>query len=127
MKQPEVIALAESFLSAWNSQEVERVVACYTPDVVYLDPNTRGAVVGSAAMRRYLTKLFANWQMTWSLREAFPFAEIEGAGVLWRATFRRGDAREVSIDGMDFVHVEGGLIRRNEVYFDRTPLMALAG
>jgi hypothetical protein len=28
--------------TTWNSQDVERVVACYTDDVAYRDPNTRG-------------------------------------------------------------------------------------
>jgi ketosteroid isomerase-like protein len=42
-------------VTAWNAHDVERVVACYTDDLVYLDPNTRGPVEGADAMRRYLT------------------------------------------------------------------------
>ncbi len=41
MTQTELEAVATKFLEAWNSQDVEAVVACYTPDVVYRDPNTR--------------------------------------------------------------------------------------
>lgn len=41
---------------AWNRQDVEAVLDRYTPDVIYRDPNTRGAVQGREAMRRYLTR-----------------------------------------------------------------------
>ena len=54
MTQAELTRMAERFLSAWNTQDVERVVACYTDQVVYVDPNTRGEVRGADAMRRYL-------------------------------------------------------------------------
>ncbi len=50
-------AMAERLLEAWNTQEVKRVVDCYTDDVRYRDPNTRGFVEGADAMSRYLEKL----------------------------------------------------------------------
>lgn len=119
-------ALAERILGAWNTQDVERVVACYTDDVIYRDPNTRGAVEGADAMRRYLTKLFANWQMHWEAREAFPLEGMEGEAILWRASLRRKDGdQSVEVDGMDLVVREGERIKRNEVYFDRAALAPL--
>jgi ketosteroid isomerase-like protein len=130
MDRQKMLALAEEFLGAWNTQEVERVVACYTPDLEYRDPNTRGAVRGAEAMRRYLSKLFGRWQMHWSLREAHLFDDGQGCAVLWHATFRRsaGDT-PIEIDGLDFVAVRGDRIARNEVCFDRAqlaPLLAAA-
>lgn len=120
-------ALAEAFLSAWNTQDVEKVVACYTPDVAYRDPNTRGHVQGADALRRYLTRLFDAWQMHWSLRETpLGLASRDVTAVLWRASFRRpGNNAIVEADGMDLVLLEGDLIKRNEVYFDRTVLLPL--
>ena len=123
MTPAELTATAERFLGAWNTQDVEAVVACYTADLVYRDPNTRGAVTGADAMRRYLRKLFGAWTMHWSLREGLPLAGGDGAAVLWHATFRRSDGtRTVEADGMDLVVMRGGLIARNEVYFDRAAL-----
>jgi ketosteroid isomerase-like protein len=120
--------LAEAVLGAWNAQDVERVVSCYTEDVVYRDPNTRGEVCGRDALRRYLTKLFANWQMHWSLRESFPLREHDGTAFLWHASFRRpGGAQTVETDGMDLVLMGGDHVKRNEVYFDRVVLAPLAG
>jgi ketosteroid isomerase-like protein len=126
MNQTELVALAERFLDAWNSQDVERVVACYTEDVQYRDPNTRGMVEGAEAMRHYLRKLFASWTMHWTFRDGYPFAGQEGAAVLWHASIRKPDGGEaVEVDGMDLVLFRGGKIERNEVYFDRLVLQGL--
>jgi uncharacterized protein (TIGR02246 family) len=117
--------LVTRFLDAWNAQDVERVLDCYTEDVRYRDPNTRGFVEGRDALRRYLTKLFAGWQMTWARRDMFELQGDRGVAFLWRATFRRpGEARVVEIDGMDLALLRGDRLARNEVYFDRTPLTA---
>ncbi|MFH1538642.1 MAG: nuclear transport factor 2 family protein, partial [bacterium] len=78
MDEAKLKEFTEKFLSAWNSQEVERVADCYTNDLLYLDPNTRGAITDQDSMRRYLTKLLAAWDMHWSLREAHLFEGQEG-------------------------------------------------
>jgi hypothetical protein len=77
-------------------------------------------------MRGYLTKLFGHWQMHWSLREAYPLREEEGAAALWRASFRLPEGETtVEIDGMDLALIEGERMHRNEVYFDRAALAPL--
>lgn len=121
-------ALVEKFLAAWNAQDVEAVAACYTEDVHYVDPNTRGAVEGQDALRRYLKKLFASWTMAWAEREGFTLKSADGAAFLWHATFRRpGGDTVVEADGMDLVILRDGRIARNEVYFDRAVLAPLIG
>lgn len=128
MDRDHMLALADRFLAAWNTQEVERVLSCYTTDVQYRDPNTRGAVGGTDALRRYLTKLFAGWKMHWSMREAYLFEGGDGCAVLWHATFQRpGAETTIGIDGMDFVEVRNDRIARNEVCFDRAQLAPLLG
>ena len=62
-KKKRLLEHANNFLDAWNTQDMELVVATYTPDVQYRDPNTKGFVKGSDAMRKYLTKLFVGWDM----------------------------------------------------------------
>ena len=118
--------IARKVIEAWNSQDVERLVACYTPDLVYRDPNTRGEVRGADAFRRYLTKLFGAWRMHWSTREIFPLEGEDGTAALWRATLTpHGTTRSVEVEGMDLVVIEGERIKRNEVYFDRAMLAPL--
>ena len=112
--------IAERFLAAWNSQDVDSVLARYTEELAYRDPNTTGGVRGREAMRRYLTKLFAGWTMHWSLREVYPLLGGNGAAVLWHASFRRGDSETIEADGMDLVLMQGEHIARNDVYFDRS-------
>jgi ketosteroid isomerase-like protein len=124
----QLIAMSEGLLDAWNRQDVEAVVACYTDDVVYVDPNTRGAVEGADAMRRYLAKLFGRGEMHWSLREVFPLADVDGSATLWHASFRKpGGELTVEADGMDLVVLDGERVKRNEVYFDRAVLAPLIG
>lgn len=126
MELEQLKAISEPLLAAWNDQDPDRVVACYTDDLVYIDPNTRGAVEGAEAFRRYLTKLFRAWQMHWEVKETFPLKDTDGAAGLWRASFRRvGGEAEVQVDGMDLVLIEGDRLRRNEVYFDRAALAPL--
>ncbi len=121
----QALKLAEKVLSAWNRQDVEETIACYSEDCVYLDPNTRGPVLGHDALRRYLTRLFQRWKMHWSLREFFPFADGGGGAFLWHAQLTpSAGGKTAEIDGMDLVLLEGDKLKRNEVYFDR---MALFG
>ncbi|MEW6442394.1 MAG: nuclear transport factor 2 family protein [bacterium] len=125
MNREEAVQLAERFLSAWNTQDVETVVSCYTEDCKYLDPNTRGPVSGHPGLRRYLPRLFQQWKMHWSLREFFLFAEQNGGAFLWHAKLTpAGGGKTTEIDGMDLVIVREGRICRNEVYFDRMAVLA---
>lgn len=119
---------AEKFLDAWNAQDVDAVLSFYADNVTYRDPNTKGNVEGADAMRKYLTKLFASWTMRWSTREMYPLADKDGVAFLWRASIRKSDGTQtVEVDGMDLVLIEGGKVKRNDVYFDRAVLAPLLG
>lgn len=124
MNPTEIDNLTKKFLSAWNSQDVDNLLACYTEDCIYLDPNTKGPVNGQASLRRYLAKLFRNWKMHWSLREFFPFSEEDGGAFLWHASLTPSTGGTTTeVDGMDLVIIRGDRIYRNEVYFDRVALL----
>lgn len=119
-------ALGQQVYDAWNSQDVDRVLACYTDDAVYRDPNTRGAVEGKAALRAYLTTLFERWDMTWHGRDLFPLDSVDGSAALWTATLRpKNTDHSVTVNGMDLVILRGDQLARNEVYFDRSVLAPL--
>ena len=121
----ELISISDAMLSAWNEQDVEKTLACYTEDCVYLDPNTRGPVVGHDALRRYLTRLFGQWKMHWSRREIFPLADGNGSAFLWHAQLSpAAGGKTVEIDGIDLALLRGDKLCRNEVYFDRMALFS---
>jgi len=126
MDKDKMLEITERFLDAWNTGDPETVASCYTDDVVYRDPNTNGTINGGADFRRYLVKLLAAWDMTWALREAYLFEDGNGCAALWHATAKKsGGSQVVEFDGMDLVLVEGELVSRNEVNFDRTALAPL--
>jgi ketosteroid isomerase-like protein len=126
MDEKAMIELTDAFLGAWNVQDVEKVLACYTPDVLYRDPNIHGQVSGAEALRHYLTKLFKVWDMHWSLREAYLLEGNKGGAILWHARLKKAcDDKTAEVDGMDLVLLEGELIKRNDVYFDRAALAVL--
>jgi ketosteroid isomerase-like protein len=118
--------IIEQFLSAWNSQDIERLIACFTDDFIYCDPNTRGEISNKDALRRFFKKLFGNWQMEWSLRDVYLFSDKEGGVLFWHAKFRKTDQeRTVEANGVDLVLVRNNLIERSETYFDRSVLTPL--
>lgn len=122
-KREQAIQLAERVLSAWNDQDVESVLSCYTEDCIYQDPNTQGPVKGREAFGKYLSKLFQQWKMHWSLREFFLFADESGGAFLWHAELTPASGgKTFEIDGMDLVVLRGERLSRNEVYFDRMTL-----
>jgi ketosteroid isomerase-like protein len=124
MDKQSLITIAQQVLDAWNRQDVDAVVDCYAEDCAYLDPNTRGPVVGRENLRRYLTKLFSRWQMHWTMRELFPLAGDEGSAFLWHARLTpAGGGPTVEVEGMDLALLQGDKLRRNEVYFDRMALL----
>lgn len=125
MTHETALRLSAAVLDAWNRQDADTVLTCYTPDCVYLDPNTRGPIVGHDALRRYLLRLFDRWQMHWSMREFFTFGEGGSGALLWHATLTpAGGGNIAEIDGMDLALVRDDLLYRNEVYFDRMALFA---
>ncbi len=126
MDEKRMNELAQKFLDAWNTQDVQSVLDTYTEGVAYRDPHTRGEVTGAESLRRYLTRLFEEWQMQWSLRHARLFEGGDGCAVLWHAELaRKGGEGKIEVEGMDLVLVRGDRISRNEVYFDRVALLPL--
>ena len=126
MTRTDLDDVARRVLDAWNTQRVERVLACYTADLVYRDPNTRGEVRGADAFGRYLSKLFATWRMHWAPREVFALEGANGTAFLWRARLSLVAADTgVDVEGMDLAILEGDRLKRNEVYFDRAVLAPL--
>ena len=114
---------ADAFLAAWNTCDIEKIAACYTENLVYCDPNITGEIKDQVSFKRYLKKLLAVWDMTYTTKEVFPLKDLNGYAFLWRAVIGKSGKRdEIEIEGMDLVVMEGDLISRNEVYFDRKRL-----
>ena len=117
----EARAFAETWLPAWSGNRPDLLISFYSDDVFYSDPAIPNGVSGRAALHAYFTKLLArNPAWVWTHRGSVPLAD----GFLneWHASIPAG-SRTVEVDGVCTVRMRGGLIFRNEVYFDRTELL----
>ncbi len=114
---------ASRWLPAWTGNEPESLAAFYSEDAFYLDPLIPGGIQGKEKLLSYFRKLLAqNPDWVWTQIEPIP---LEG-GFLnkWLAKIPVGQ-RVLEIVGVCFVQFDDhGKIRRNEVYFDRTELLA---
>jgi len=118
----EARAFAERWLPAWTGNQPERLAAFYSEDTFYCDPVIPEGVRGRAALTTYFRKLLArNPAWVWTHRGSMPMAD--GFANLWHASIPVG-GRTVEVDGLCTVQLRDGLIYRNEVYFDRTELLA---
>lgn len=119
-------AFAEVWLPAWTGNDPERLVAFYTDDAFYSDPAIPNGVRGREALLAYFRKLLGkNPAWVWTHRGSVPLAD----GFLneWHASIPAGTTT-VEVDGVCTVQMRDGRIYRNQVYFDRAPLLAaLAG
>ncbi len=117
-------AHAAQLIGAWNTHDLDAVLACYVPDCAYRDPNTRGAMAGHAELRGYLARLFATWRMDWRIKEVRAFADGSGGAFLWLADFTpTGGGDRKRVHGMALLELRGELVARTEVYFDRATLL----
>jgi len=114
---------AERWLPAWSGNNPDLLASFYSEDAFYLDPGVPAGIQGKPALLAYFRKLLArNPDWVWSQIEGVP---LEG-GFLnkWRATIPVG-AAALEIVGVCLVQLDAaGKIRRNEVYFDRSELLA---
>ena len=122
MTKPEALALCTRWLPLRTGNRPEKLAAVYAEDVFYRDPAKPEGVHGKAALLAYFKKLlaaFPDW--VWTADEVWP---VEGGFVLrWEAKIPVG-GMIVHETGMDLILVRDGLVTRNEVYFDRTALLA---
>ena len=114
-------AFAARWLPAWTGNRPELLVSFYTDDTFYCDPAVPEGVRGLAGLLSYFTKLLGhNPDWVWTQRGAVPIED--GFLTLWHASIPAG-AGSVEVDGVCTVQLRDGLIRRNEVYFDRSALL----
>jgi hypothetical protein len=114
---------AQKWLPAWSGNNPELLVSFYSEDAFYLDPGVPDGVKGKPDLLAHFRKLLANnpnW--VWSQIEGIPLAD--GFLNKWLAKIPVGPVT-LEIVGVCLVQLDSaGKIRRNEVYFDRTQLLA---
>jgi steroid delta-isomerase-like uncharacterized protein len=124
--------------AAWNSHDVDAIIAMHTDDSVFENHTSGGKGVGKVAIREILEGVFA----------AFPDIRFEARrtyvcdGLVtqeWTATgtlavpYTRGSAtvqptgRKVSWKGVDIIPFAGNLVARKDVYVDSMEFLKALG
>jgi hypothetical protein len=122
MSPPDARRFAERWLPAWTGNDPVRLAAFYRDDAFYADPAIPAGIRGREALTGYFTRLlgrFPRW--VWTQTRATPLER----GFLnhWRADIPVAD-RQIVATGVCTVQLRDGLIERNEVFFDRSELLA---
>jgi hypothetical protein len=123
MTSAEARKFAERWLPAWTGNDPELLASFYSDDAFYLDPAIPGGVKGREAVLAYFRKLLAyNPDWVWTHLEGTPLED--GFLNKWRAHIPVGDDA-IEVVGVCSVQLDAaGKIYRNEVYFDRSALLA---
>jgi len=121
MTVEEAREFADHWLPAWTGNNPKKLAAFYSEDAFYLDPGIPEGVQGKRKVLAYFTKLLAqNPEWVWTQIEGIPMKD--GFLNKWHALIPVGK-KKLDFVGVCFVQLDdNGLIRRNEVYFDRTNL-----
>ena len=115
MQREDVHRLIARHDAAWNAQDLDVIMACYAPDIVFTNYNAGESAAGAADVREHLAGIFASWpDLHFSGRrlnvcEEFAVSE-------WTATATHADGRRLEWDGVDVFPLADGLIARKDVY-----------
>lgn len=116
----------QAWLDRWNDGDLEGVLALHAEDVRYRDPAVE-ELVGRAALREHLRKVFAYWpEQEWSEVRRWPHADHLGLTLLWRAEITSPRSGKVAqFEGVDVMRFTGGKIAELLIFFDPAGWKAL--
>lgn len=122
MERAQAQELCQRWLPLWTGNRPDELIRAYAEEVFYRDPAVPQGIQGRPAFLAYLRRLLARFPDWVYLADAiFP---IEGGFALrWNANIPVGGT-VIRETGMDLVLVDGGLITRNEIYFDGSAVLA---
>jgi steroid delta-isomerase-like uncharacterized protein len=122
--------VAEKWIEAWNSHDVERVLALFTPDVVYEDLPFGVRNHGSAELRAFAVGIFTAVP---DLRLDLLNSSLKGRHGTIEWVFSGTDIglhktqRRFSVRGVSVIEVHGQLISRNSDYYDLATILRQLG
>jgi taurine dehydrogenase small subunit len=104
----------ERYNEAWNAQNLDAIVACHAPGMVF-ENHTAGERAEGDDVRGHIAQIFAKWpDLTFSGRRLYA---RDGLVVSeWTARATDAEGRRLEWDGIDVFPFENGLILRKDVY-----------
>jgi uncharacterized protein (TIGR02246 family) len=101
--------------AGWNAQDLDAIMTCYTPDIVFANYNAGESAEGAQAVRDHLAGIFAGWPDL-RFRGRRLYVADDFAVSEWTATATHRDGRRLEWDGVDVFPFRDGLIARKDVY-----------
>ncbi len=126
-KRPRV---AESFIAAWNSHEVEKVISLFTNDVLYEDVTFGAVNHGPSDLRKFAASIF---EAVPDVRFELVNSTVNGdhGTIEWVFTgtdkelYKTG--KRFSVRGVSVIDLRGGRISRNLDFYDAASIMRQVG
>jgi hypothetical protein len=122
MNKDELLKFFKDWLSAWTGNNPNALLEYYHENALYIDPANKEGLRGHKEIGKYFEQLlhvYPDW--IWKPIEVFPVET--GAIVKWQCAIPVGQ-KIINEIGLDIVEIKDEKITRNEVYFDRTELLA---
>jgi len=108
-------ALIEAHDAGWNAQDLDAIMACYTPAIVFENHNAGESASGAEAVRDHLAGIFAGWpDLRFRGRRLYVTDDVCVSE--WTARATTPDGRRIEWDGVDVFPIRDGLIARKDVY-----------
>jgi steroid delta-isomerase-like uncharacterized protein len=116
------MSIVREFETAFNRQDVDGLVACFTPGGSYVD-TFFGAHTGSAALRAMFERMFREgrdyaWAMDVVVQSGSTAAAEWTFGYVVSDAIPRSAGRPVRFRGMSVFELEGGRVARYREYFN---------
>ena len=116
------MSIVRRFETAFNTQDVEGLVACFTDGATYTD-TFFGAHTGHPALREMFTRMFHEgrdyaWRMNVVVEDARHAAAEWTFGYVATEAVPRSAGRKVSFRGMSLFVLQDGRIADYREYFD---------
>ena len=116
------MTIVHDFAAAFNRQDVDALMACFTEDAVYVD-NFYGPHGGHPALRAMFERMFHegtgyHWSMDIVAGDARQAAAEWTFGYTVTDAVPRSAGRQIKFRGMSVFELEGGRIASYREYFD---------
>ena len=122
--------IAENWIAAWNSHDVEKVIPLFTKDVLYEDVTFAAVNHGTEELRKFATGFL---EAVPDLKMELVGSSIQGnqGSIEWilrgtdKGIYKTG--QKFSVRGVSIVNLEHGRISRNLDFYDSATIMRQVG
>jgi steroid delta-isomerase-like uncharacterized protein len=129
--------LIDRYNDAWNSHDLDAIVAMHAPDMVF-ENHTAGEHAQGEEVREHIAGIFRSWpDIAFRTRRVYVREDLVVQEWTASAThaneLRRGEivapasGRLLEWEGLDVIPFEDGLVKRKDVYSDSVSILRQAG